>query len=35
MLRQLDRISEFYYQSSIDGLANGSDAFGGSAIGDL
>jgi hypothetical protein len=26
---ELIRFSEFYYQSSVDGLANGSDAFGG------
>jgi hypothetical protein len=26
---QLIRFSEFYYQLSVDGLANGSDAFGG------
>jgi hypothetical protein len=25
----LTPFSEFYYQSSVDGLANGSDAFGG------
>jgi len=27
--RRLIRFSEFYYQLSVDGLANGSDAFGG------
>jgi hypothetical protein len=26
---ELDSFSEFYYQLSVDGLANGSDAFGG------
>jgi hypothetical protein len=26
---RLMRFSEFYYQLSVDGLANGSDAFGG------
>jgi hypothetical protein len=29
LVGQLSNFSEFYYQLSVDGLANGSDAFGG------